>query len=208
MRCHGYAQLLVMCTLTTFAAELFAQNPTPAAIARQRFNQVSVKVIMPVTETTPKQEGPAIESWVSEQLKALGEPECFAVTDWVTICDGLLSDDDVTNHVWNGHLVGEAAGRFCPVCGDLPERKDGRVSVLATGFDPGGVHAARITLVDEPGTRAVTPVLPYSAGGKRQANSGGKPLAYIAVLIGPPPRKRVASHGAESTTSRSATQDR
>jgi hypothetical protein len=193
MRCRSYALVLVIYTFATFAAELHAQNPTPAAIARQRFNQVSVKVIMPVTETTPKQEGPAIESWVAEQLKALGESECFAVTDWVTICDGLLSDDDVTNHVWNGHLVGEAAGRFCPVCGDLPERKDGRVSVLVTGFDPGGVHSARITLVDEPGTRAVTPVLPYSAGGRRQATPGEKPLAYVAVLIGPPARKRIAA---------------
>lgn len=63
MRCRSFALLLVLYTLTTFAAELSAQNPTPASIARQRFNQVFVKVIMPVTARTPKQDGPVVESW-------------------------------------------------------------------------------------------------------------------------------------------------
>ena len=194
MRCRSFALLLVLYTLTTFASELSAQNPTPASIARQRFNQVLVKVIMPVTARTPKQDGPAVESWVAEQLKELGESEYFAVTDWVPVCDGLLSDDEVDNCVWSGQLVGKKSGNFCPVGGDLPERKDGRVLVLVGGWDPGGGHEAKVTLVDEPGTRAVEPVLPYSARGKRKAIPGEKPLAYVAVLIGPPPRERVTSH--------------
>ena len=194
MRCHRFALLLVLYTLTTFAAaELPAQNPTPASIARQRFNQVFVKVIMPVTARTPKQDGPVVESWVAEQLKELGESEYFAVTDWVPVCDGLLEDDEVDNRVWGGSLVGKNSGSFCPVGGDLPERKDGRVVVLVAGWHPGALEA-KVTLVDEPGTRAVEPVLPYSARGKGKAIPGEKPLAYVAVLIGPPPRGRVTSH--------------
>lgn len=194
MRCRSFALLLVLYTLTTFASEQPAQNPTPASIARQRFNQVFVKVIMPVTARTPKQDGPVVESWVAEQLKVLGESEYFAVTDWVPVCDGLLEDDEVDNRVWSGQLVGKKSGNFCPVGGDLPERKDGRVLVLVGGWYPGGGHEAKVTLADEPGTRAVEPVLPYSARGKRKAIPGEKPLAYVAVLIGPPPRERVTSH--------------
>mgnify|MGYP007067738696 CR=1 FL=1 len=52
----------------------------------------------------------------------------------------------------------------------------------------------QVTLLDEPGTRAVQPVLPYSAREKRKAIPGEKPLAYVAVLIGPPPRERVTLH--------------
>ena len=112
MRCRSFALLLVLFTLTTFAAELPAQNPTPASIARQRFNQVFVKVIMPVTARTPKQDGPVVESWVAEQLKELGESEYFAVTDWVPVCDGLLEDDEVDNRVWSGSLVGKNSVAF------------------------------------------------------------------------------------------------
>lgn len=190
MRCRSFALLLVLYTLTIFAAELTAQIPTPASIARQRFNQVFVKVIMPVTARTPKQNGPAVESWVAEQLKELGESEYFAVTDWVPVCDGLLEDDEVDNRVWSGSLIGKNSAVFCPVGGDLPERKDGRVLVLVGGWYPGAGHEAKVTLVDEPGTRAVEPVLHYSASGKRRAIPGEKPPAYVAVLIGPPPRKR------------------
>jgi hypothetical protein len=194
MRCRSFPLLLVLYTLATFAAERPAQDPTPESIARQRFNQVFVKVIMPVTERTPKQDGPAVEAWVAEQLKELGESEYFALTDWVPVCDGLLADDEVDNRVWSGQLVGRKSGNFCPVEGDLPERKDGRVVVLVGGWDPGGGHETKVTLADEPGTRAVEPVLPDSARGKGKAIPGEKPLAYVAVLIGPPPRVRVTSH--------------
>tara|TARA_R110002072_G_scaffold302355_3_gene484893 strand:+ start:1515 stop:2111 length:597 start_codon:yes stop_codon:yes gene_type:complete len=194
MRCCSFALLLVFYTLTTFAAELPAQNPTPASIARQRFNQVFVKVIMPVTARTPKQDGPVVESWAAEQLKELGGSEYFAVTNWVPVCDGLLEDDEVDNRVWSGQLAGKKSGNFCPVGGDLPERKDGRVSVLVGGWHPGGGHEAKVTLVDEPGTRTVEPVLPYSARREKKPIPGEKPLAYVAVLIGPPPRERVRSH--------------
>ena len=96
MRCLSFACLLVLNILAAFAVELPAQDPTPETSTSRRFNQVFVKVVVPVTSRTPKQGGPVIESWVAEQLKQLGEPECFAVTDWVPVCDALLSD----NAVW------------------------------------------------------------------------------------------------------------
>lgn len=188
MKCLSFALLVFLHTLTALVAELPAQNPTPESIARRRFNQVFVKIVMPVTARTPKQDGPVVEAWVAEQLKVSGESEYFAVTDWVPVCDGLLSDQEVDNHVWSGQLVGKKTGNFCPVGGDLPERKDGCVLVLVDGWDPGGGHAAKVTLTDEAGMRAVAPVLPYSARGERKAVPGERPLAYVAVLIGPPPR--------------------
>jgi hypothetical protein len=195
MKTHCFALLFAFCTFATFAGNLPAQSPTPSSIARQRFNEVFVKVIMPVTARTPQQDGPVVESWVAEQLKELGESEYFAVTDWVPVCDGLLADDELDNRVWSGGLNGKTSGMFCPVGGDLPERKDGRVLVLVDGWDPGGSHEAKVSLVDEPGTRTVEPVLPYSAQGKTKAIPGKKPLAYVAILIGPPPKERVTSHG-------------
>lgn len=194
MRCRSFARLLFLGTLMVFDSELRAQHPSPASITRQQFNQVFVKVIMPVTARTPKQDGPVVESWVAEQLTQRGESEYFAVTDWVPVCDGLLSDDEVDNRVWSGQLVGKTSGNFCPVGGDLPERKDGRVRVLIGGWDPGGGHEATVTLADEPGTRTVEPVLPVSARGKKTAIPGENPLAYVAILIGPPPRVGAAPH--------------
>ena len=185
MRCFSFALLLVLHTLTAFDAELPAQDPTPASIARRQFNQVFVKVIMPVTARTPKQDGPVIEAWVAEQLKQSGESEYFAVTNWVPVCDGLLEDDEVDNRVWGGSL-GKAP--FCPVGGDLPERKDGRVLVSVVGWSPAPVEA-RVSLADEPGTRAVGPALGYSPSGEKGQVQGEKPMAYVAILIGPPPHQ-------------------
>lgn len=182
----AFAGLLVLNSFVAFAGEALAHEPP--SIARQRFNQVFVKVIMPVTERTPQQDGPAVESWVTEHLKERGVSEYFAVTGWVPVCDGLLTDDVIDNRVWGGQLTGKNAARFCPVGGDLPERKDGHVTVFVNGWDPGGGHEVKVILVDEPGTRVVEPVLPYSYRGNRQAIPGERPLAYVAVLIGPPPR--------------------
>lgn len=186
MRCHSVALLLVLYTLTTFADELSAQDPTSASIARKRFNQVFVKVIIPVTERTPKQDGPVVESWVAEPLKELAESEYFAVTNWVPVCDGLLSDDEVDNCVWNGQLVGKKSGNFCPVGGDIPERENGRLLVSVGGWTPVGGEA-NIRLPDEPGSRALGPVrLLVGKEGKRIKIEEGLP--YVAVIIAPPPQ--------------------
>ena len=188
MRRPAFVCLLVFNMVAAIAAELPAQAHTPESTARQRFNQVFVKVIVPVTSHTPKQDGPVVESWVAKKLKQLGETEYFAVTDWVPVCDGLLEDDAIDNFVWDGRLDG--MGHDCPVGGDIPERKNGRLLVHVGGWGGGG---ANITLPDEPGSRAVGPVrLLLGKEGKRIKIEEGLP--YVAVIIGPPPQKGVTSH--------------
>ncbi len=183
MRCLSFVLLLAIYTFMPFVAELPAQDATSESMTRRQFNQVFVKVIMPVTARTPKQDGLVIEAWVAEQLKQSGESEYFAVTNWVPVCDGLLEDDEVDNRVWGGSL-GKAS--FCPVGGDLPERQNGRVLVSVVGWSPAPVEA-RVSLADEPGTRAVEPALGYSPSGEKRQVQGEKPMAYVAILIGPPP---------------------
>ncbi len=193
MRRLSFTVLVVLHALTASASERPAQDPTPGSIARRQFNQVFVKVIMPVTAHTPKQDGPVVEGWVAEQLKQLGEAEYFAVTNWVPVCDGLLADDIVDNHVWSGSL-GNAS--YCPVDGDIPERNNGRVLVSVVGWSPGAVEA-RVTLADEPGTRTVEPALSHSPSGAKRQLRGEKPMAYVAILIAPPPQapqQGVTSH--------------
>ncbi len=194
MKCCSFALPLVLYTLATLAAELSAQNPPSASSTRQRCNQVFVKVIMPDTECTPQEDGPVVESWVAEQLTLLRVSEYSAVTDWVRICDGLLADDEVNNRVWSGQLVGKHTTSFCPVGGDLPEREGGRVLVLVDGWAPGPGYAAKVTLADEPGIRAVVPVMHHSVSGDNMQIPVEKPLAYVAILIGPPPQKRAKLH--------------
>ena len=186
MRYLSYALLLALYTLRPFVAELPAQDAPPDSIARRQFNQVFVKVIMPVTPRTPKQDGPVVEAWVAEQLKQSGESKYFAVTNWVPVCDALLEDDEVDNRVWGGSL-GNAS--FCPVGGDIPERKEGRVLVSVAGWAPVAGYEARVTMADETGNRTVEPVQVYSASGEKLQVQDKKPMAYVAILIGPPPHE-------------------
>ncbi len=183
----SFVCLLVFNVVAAIIAELPAQVPTPKPNARGRVNQVFVKVIVPVTAHTPKQNGPVVESWVANQLKQLGESEYFAVTGWVPVCDGLLADDIVDNRVrLNGKLP------YCPVHGDIPERENGRLLVRVAGWTPGGGEA-NITLPDEPGSRAVGPVrLLGGEEGKRIKIEEGLP--YVAVIIAPPPQPGATSH--------------
>jgi hypothetical protein len=89
----------------------------------------------------------------------------------------------VDNDVWDGSL---GTASFCPVGGDIPERNNGRVLVSVVGWSPGAVEA-RVTLADEPGTRAVEPALSHSPSGEKRPVQGEKPTAYVAILIAPPP---------------------
>ena len=191
MRRLRFVCLLLFNMFAAMVAESPAQSPTPESAKRRHFNQVFVKVIVPVTSRTPKQDGSAVESWVAEHLKELGETEYFAVTDWVPVCDGLLADDLVDNAVWDGRLEGKDG--YCPVGGDIRERQNGRLLVSVGGWTPAGGEA-NITLRDEPGTRGVGPVrLLVGKEGKRMKMEEGLP--YVAVIIAPPPQEGVTSRG-------------
>jgi len=193
MRRPGFVFLLVFTIVATFVAELPAQGLTPESIARRRFNQVFVKVIVPVTTRTPRQDGPAVESWVAEQLKELGESEYFAVTDWVPVCDGLLADDIIDNDVWDGRLDGKQP--YFHVGGDIPERENGRLLVKMTGWLCPVDGEANIRLRDEPGSRAVGPVQILAGKDRKPVKFDGfERLPYVAVIIAPPPQDGVTSH--------------
>ncbi len=163
--------LLVFSLFAVASTALPAQGPASASMARQRFNQVFVKVIVPVTPRSPRQDGPVIELWIAEQLKQLGESEYFAVTGWVPVGDGLLADDNLNNDIWDGRLVGKHS--YCPVGGDIPERENGRLLVNLSGWTPGGGEA-NVGLPDEPGSRAIGPVrLGKGYRGKTQQDRRG-----------------------------------
>ena len=180
------SSFICLLVLSVIVTELPAQAPLPESTTQQPFNQVFVKVIVPVTSRTPKQDGPVVEHWVAKQLKQLGESEFFAVTNWVPVCDALLEDDTVDNDVWDGRLEGFHG--YCPVGGDIPQRENGRVSVSVAGWTPVGGEA-NITLSDQAGNRAVGPVrLQIGEKGKRTEIEKGLP--YVAVIIAPPPWKR------------------
>ncbi len=180
MRRLRFLGLLFFCVLATVAAGVSAKDHPLESTTRQQFNQVFVKLLVPVTSRTPKQSGPVVESWVTEELKKLSETEYFAVTEWVPVCDALLENDVVDNSVWSdGHPP------YCPVGGDIPQRKDGRLLVNISGWLLGGCEA-NITLSDEPGVRAVGP-MQILIGKERKPMKAEEPLPYVAVIIAPPP---------------------
>lgn len=183
--------LVHMVAATAIAAELPAQDAAPESTMRQQFNQVFVKVILPVTSRTPKHDGPVVESWVAEELKKLGETGYFAVTNWVPVCDAIPEDDIVDNRVWDGGLDGKSL--YCPVGGDIPERKDGRLLVNVGGWMPVAGYAANITLSDEPGNRAVGAVQ-ILVGSEKEPVATEERLPYVAVIIAPPALDRVTSY--------------
>lgn len=174
MRYATVVCLLIFNMTTGTIGPLPAQDQTADSRKRSQFNQVFVKVMIPVTKHTPMQEGPAIESWIAKQLKQMKAKKCFAVTQWVPVCDGLLADDVIDNDVWDGVLKSKHS--YCPVGGDIPERSRGRLKVLLGGWHPGGKDAT-ISLADEPGSRAVTKVQDF---GTKEA------IGYVAVFVAPP----------------------
>lgn len=178
----GFVCLLIVAAV---AADSSAQKPAAERTTWRQFNQVFVKVIVPVTPRTPKQDGPVVEAWVAEKLKEMGETEYFAVTDWVPICDGLLEDDVVDNRVWDGVLKSKRSF-FCPVGADIPQREMGRVLVHVGGFAPAAGYEVNINLRDEPGSRAVAPVQIF-VGEDKKPLKPKEQYPYVAVMIAPPP---------------------
>ena len=187
MRCLKFVELLLLSMLATVAVEASAQDPQSEPTTRQQFNQVFVKLIVPNTSRNPKQNDPVVEAWIAGELKKLGEKEYFAVTDWVPVCDALLEDDVVDNRVWDGGRLNKI--HYCPVHGDIPERKNGRLLVNVNGWLPTPGCAANITLSDEPGSRAIGQVQIEQVKIK-------EPLPYVVVIIAPPERKVDGAIGA------------
>ena len=178
-------------TPTPVSDSIKVQEPTQTKAVKPDLNQVFVKVILPVTSSTPKQDGPIVESWIAEQLKQQGESEYFAATDWVPICDGLLANDVIDNDVWDGQLNSNHS--YCAVGGDIPERENGRLLVSVAGWSPASGCEARISLADEPGNRAVVPVQFFVGPEKKPVKfKADDRLPYVAVLICPPPTKPAA----------------
>lgn len=186
MRSLRFVGLLVFGMLAAVAAEVSAQDHQPEPTTRHQFNQVFVKLIMPGTSGNPEQNDPVVESWIAGELKKLGETEYFAVTDWVPVCDALLEDDVVDNHVWGGGRLNQI--QYCPVCGDIPDRKNGRLLVNVSGWLPLSGCEANINLADEPGNRAISP-LQIGVGEGQKPMKIEESLPYVVVIIAPPERK-------------------
>jgi len=144
------------------------QGPTAEQAAHPKFNQVYVKIIMPIALADDNQSCPVVESWIAEDFKKRGQAKFTAVTKWVAMD---LSPFGATD-VWDG--VGDRS--YCPVGADIPERSEGRIKVLLSGWHPGGALVT-VPLTDEPGSRAIAAV-------DQAKTEQGMP--YVAVLIGPP----------------------
>jgi len=153
-----------------------AEEPTPKNAAQPEFNQVYVKIIMPTDRADLEKARPVVESWIAEDLKKRGQAKFTAVTTWVPLDPSPLGATDV----WDGGKLGETL--HCPVGADIPERAKGRIEVHLSGWNPGGAFAT-VSLRDEPGSRTISAVEYY------KSEHG---MAYVAVLIGPPPEKPAA----------------
>ena len=184
LRIVGPLVMVVVSIFAAVAAEAPAQDPQPELPQRQRFNQVFVKLIVPDTSINPEND-PLVESWIAGKLNKLGEKEYFAITDWVPVCDALLEDDVVDNCVWDGGRLNQI--HYCPVSGDISDRKNGQLMVNVSGWLPVAGCQASITLSDEPGSRAIGPL---QIEGQKPVKIED-PLPYVAVIIAPPERKEL-----------------
>ncbi len=165
--------VLIVGTLALVPYAMKAQEPTPKKAAQPKSNQVYVKIIMPTDPADRDKDRPVVESWIAEDLKKRGQAKFTAVTEWVPLD---LSPFEATS-VWDG--VGDRS--YCPVGADIPERAEGRIKVLLSGWHPGGAFVTA-SLTDEPGSRAIAAVEQSKDQYKDQ-----KGMPYVAVLIGPPP---------------------
>ena len=173
------ASVAVVSVLAVVPCPEEAQEPTPKKGALAESNQVYVKIIMPTDPADLEKERPVVESWIAEDLKKRGQANFTAVTTWVPLDPSPLAATDV----WDGGKLGDIL--HCPVGADIPERAKRRIKVHLSGWNPGGAFAT-VSLRDEPGSREISAVEYY------KSEQG---MAYVAVLIGPPPEKPAAPTG-------------
>jgi hypothetical protein len=168
--------VVVLSTLTLVSYAVKAQNPAPKEAAEPLFNQVYLKIIMPIDSVDREKDPPVVESWIAEEVKKLGQAKFTAVTGWVPLD---LSPFEAT-HVWDGGKLGDLL--YCPVGADISDRAEGRIKILLKGWHPGGAEVA-VSPMDEPGSRGIAAV-------EELKSEQGMP--YVAVFIGPPPDKLAA----------------
>jgi hypothetical protein len=166
------ASIAVVSALAVVPHAVEAQKPTTKKGVTPKSNQVYVKIILPGEMATRDTDRPVVESWIAEQLKKRGQSKFTAATGWVP----LVYKWDEGTSVWDGK------GWGCPVGGDIPERADGRIKVLLSGWGPGYAEVT-VSLTDEPGSREIAAVE------EAKTEQG---LPYVAVLIGPPPERAAA----------------
>jgi hypothetical protein len=171
--------IAVVSVLAVIPSAVIAQEETPETVAAPEPNQVYVKLIMPTAAADREKERPVVESWIAKDLKKRGQARFTAVTGWVPLDPSPLGATDV----WEGGKLGDVL--HCPVGADIPERAKGRIKVHLVGWNPGGAYVT-VSLRDEPGRRAISAVEYY------QSEHG---MAYVAVLIAPPPEKPAAPTG-------------
>jgi hypothetical protein len=164
------ASIAVVSALAMVPKAVEAQKETPKKGALPKFNQVYVKIILPIDPATRGKDQPVVESWIAEELKKRGLSKFAAATAWVPLS---LERQEATM-VWNATLDREG---YCPVGAQISERADGRIKVLVDGWAPKPGVGVTVSLTDEPGSRAIEAV--------EQAKTE-QGLPFLAVLIGPP----------------------
>lgn len=145
-----------------------ALKPVPSKDA-----PVYVKFMWPLDPGTDnKKDRPAVESWVSKSVEKRFKANLIAVSEWVPLGEKRYEATDI----WDGKLDGKQ--RACAVSAVIAERKEGRITIVLRGWDPGGDEVT-LTLEDEPGSRKVAPV-------SEAKTERGMP--HVAVFIGVLPK--------------------
>lgn len=179
----SFVILTTLLTMSVVPGSTGAQPTAPNQAELATSNQVYVKIILPV-DPPPLQlprdkDRPVVESWIGDQLQKRGRHRFSAATPWVPVAE----KGEQSTAVWDGTVGDKQWG--CPVSGEIVQREKGRVKVRLDGWAP---FAAGVTvsLRDEPGSRKIAPL---------EAVVPAEGLIYVAVIIGPPPRKPDATAG-------------
>ena len=167
------ASIVVASALAVAPYALNAQKPTPKKGDLPKSNQVFLKIILPTDLATRDKDRPIVESWISEQLKQLGQSKSTAATGWVPLDFSSTS----AKMVWDGKLGDKRCS--CHVFAYVDESADGRIKVVIDGWSPGFTQMT-VSLKDEPGIREIA----VAEGAKTDQG-----VPYVAVLICPPPER-------------------
>jgi hypothetical protein len=160
----AFASALLVTTLGSLAAS--GEPEETGAVIR---NRVYARIILPMKPSRDNRQ--PVESWITEQLTALGKKDIRAVTDWVC----LPEQGEENAHVWDAVVEDKHWG--CPVVAHPVERlKNGTIRVNLTGWAPFPLEQSGMSLPDEIGSRTIAVV------------DDGK--AYVVILVVPAPTEK------------------